>query len=234
MILLGWCTGAREGDCAELRFDQVKEYESGFATLRFLPKKKEKAGKEIEIPIIEPLRSHLAGLSHSTGPLCPTLHKTPVGTGRGLSAQFREIVEEAGIVVVEESGTGEPGAGSPGQGISLFPEFFDLETKSGRGRSGDSDADRGSRFSCGPRWIHSYPHRGDGERDGETAVRWTQKSPGISAGAILSPRLWGKEVLMGIQVKPVDQRRSPPFQQNQQQLCCRRRPGHLQYHWHPI
>jgi len=105
MILTGWCTGQREGDCSRLSFDQT-EMAGELLTVTFLPAKKLRYGREVTLPVLNPLRSHLLGLPHygEKGPWCPEL--CGMNT-RQLCYHFDRIMTEAGIEIESMSGEGE-------------------------------------------------------------------------------------------------------------------------------
>jgi integrase len=97
MTLCGAYTGMRLGDVSLLRWENV---ELAQAELRF---KTEKTGREMVIPIAEPLHRHLieiAGNDDPRGPLFPRAFATrqrdiPTGT---LSNQFYRLMTKAGVV----------------------------------------------------------------------------------------------------------------------------------------
>lgn len=99
MILLGVCTGARIQDCARLGRPHLQRYpgEKGAGelwTLRFRPRKTERRGTMVEVPVVEPLRSRLAQvMSRGDGLLfCPRLAQQA-----DISGVFRRLVEASGI-----------------------------------------------------------------------------------------------------------------------------------------
>lgn len=111
MILLGLCAGARIGDCARMRWEMISRV-GEHEVLAWRPIKKTDSaggGKVVRVPLVDPLKSWLAGLGFSTGPLCPTLYGVKVGNRSGLSEQFGEIVAAAGVDVVVSEAKGTRG-----------------------------------------------------------------------------------------------------------------------------
>jgi integrase len=96
VCLLGICTGQRFQDCADAKPEDFTP-----------PTKKEprvwhntqgKTGKLVHVPIVEPLESHLLTLQLRPGvPLAPSLAGTPTGGNGGLSEQFSDILDDAGV-----------------------------------------------------------------------------------------------------------------------------------------
>lgn len=94
--LLGLCTGQRLQDCARAEWKDFR-LKGG---LRIWTCKQGKTGATVQIPIIEPLESHLQRLSplRPGQLLAPSLASTPSGSPTGLSVQFSTILDAAGVV----------------------------------------------------------------------------------------------------------------------------------------
>ena len=103
-ILLGATSGLRLGDVVNLRWENV-DGEQGL--LRIAMKK---TGTTVVLPVHSDLSQWLAGRPPGIGKahVFPELAGKRIGGCRGLSAQFREIVEKAGITgrVVTRQGKG--------------------------------------------------------------------------------------------------------------------------------
>lgn len=99
MILLGVCTGARIQDCARLGRSHLQRYPAGkdgeLWTLRFQPRKTERLGTMVEVPVVEPLRARMADVMKQGDGLlfCPSLAQS----GRSLSNVFARIVAASKI-----------------------------------------------------------------------------------------------------------------------------------------
>jgi integrase len=97
-ILLAVFTGARLGDCVNMRCENVDIFKK---TVTFTPEKTNRRAqrKEVVIPLCDELLTHLVRLkgTRKEGPLCPTLAKSQIGGRRGLSRQFQEIMARAEI-----------------------------------------------------------------------------------------------------------------------------------------
>jgi integrase/recombinase XerC len=108
MILLGYYTGARLGDCATMRWSNVDFVTK---TLRYAPKKGGK-GKVLILPMMTELETHLLSLPSSDKSddfLCPNLANKGTGGNRGLSESFNRIVRKTDIIV--ETGEATKGKG---------------------------------------------------------------------------------------------------------------------------
>jgi integrase len=112
MILLGYYTGARLSDCANMAWSNINLKDS---VLRYSPQKTSRGNtrkQQLEIPIMPELADHLLLLPTSDNPaekLCPTLSKKATGGNHGLSTSFQRIVEKAKIAIdvgAEKSGKG--------------------------------------------------------------------------------------------------------------------------------
>jgi integrase len=105
MILLGFCTGARLGDCAAMAWSNV---DLNHRLLRYVPGKtnRGKGRKGLEVPLLPDLEKYLlhqAAVDSPQGNLFPQLAKKTVTGNTGLSNTFSRLMAEAGI----ESGRGE-------------------------------------------------------------------------------------------------------------------------------
>ena len=90
--MLGWFTGARLSDLAHLNWDTV-DLTAGTITFA-----QGKTGKRVIVPIHPELWEHLSSIAGDHGgPLCPTLALTPATGCKGLSAQFIELMRDAGV-----------------------------------------------------------------------------------------------------------------------------------------
>ena len=79
LVLLGLCTGARLGDCLIMGGSHLTREEPGLLVLRYQPAKTARRKTIVEIPVVEPLASHLEELLPKVGdgPFCPILSKLP-------------------------------------------------------------------------------------------------------------------------------------------------------------
>lgn len=106
-ILLGYYTGARLGDCANMKWGNV-DFVAG--VISFEPQKTRRKNKRVVVPIHPVLMSHFEAVASSDRPelsLCPTLAGRPTGGKNGLSAQFNRIMATAGIDPQSECGKGK-------------------------------------------------------------------------------------------------------------------------------
>lgn len=99
VFLLGLCTSQRLGDCARAQWAQFSEKE-GMLVWSCTPQKTKSYNKTLEIPIVEPLLSHMRTLlaePRTSLFVCPTLAATRMQGVTGLSSQFIRHLVEAGI-----------------------------------------------------------------------------------------------------------------------------------------
>ena len=93
LILLGYFTGQRLGDCTTLEWKQVdmKNHVIHF--------KQEKTGKKVPVPMTDNLDEHLQFLSEfiDSKYVCPELAERGTGGAHGLSESFGRIVKRAKI-----------------------------------------------------------------------------------------------------------------------------------------
>lgn len=93
VCLLGLWTGQRLQDCAQAKAEEF----SGKGGHRIWRCKQRKTGALVEIPLIEPLASHIAAQTVTSGYLCPSLAVLPTGGPGGLSMAFSDILDAAGV-----------------------------------------------------------------------------------------------------------------------------------------
>jgi integrase len=93
LILLGYFTGQRLGDCVTLEWKQVDMRNH---VIHF---KQKKTGKKVAVPMTEDLDEHLQFLSEFIDGkfVCPELAERGSGGAHGLSESFGRIVKRAGI-----------------------------------------------------------------------------------------------------------------------------------------
>jgi len=103
LVLLGFYTGARLGDCVGLTWEQVDPHRK---TILF---RQQKTGKVVAAPVHADLLLHLGHISQfgTTGFLCRTLGSMRQSGKHGLSEGFKRIVRRAGLdlMVVKGKGT---------------------------------------------------------------------------------------------------------------------------------
>ena len=95
MVLIGLCTGARISDCSALGTDNVVPVGSAGLAIKFKPKKNRRYKQVIEMPVVEPLLSHLRTLLKTAAPgsfFCPR-----VMAARNTSRVFGNILDAAGV-----------------------------------------------------------------------------------------------------------------------------------------
>lgn len=95
LSLLGLCTGQRLQDCAQVTVESFVMQ----GAHRVWQLKQGKTGMSVQVPIVEPLASHLEKViqSKTKGFLAPSLAGVPSGSPTGLSMQFGEILNAAGV-----------------------------------------------------------------------------------------------------------------------------------------
>ena len=93
LIMLGYFTGARLGDCVALRWQNVDPDKK---VIRYT---QQKTGKEVVVPIHCDLFERLCWLNEfvQEGPLCGELCGRGPGGAHGLSEGFKRVVKKAGI-----------------------------------------------------------------------------------------------------------------------------------------
>jgi integrase len=96
-ILIGLCSAARLGDCVSFVSSDF-DLETGVMSVR--PQKTRGKKKDLKIPIHPMLEAHLLTLPQihkSNAALCPSLNQAKIGGRSGLSRQFQDIMEAAGV-----------------------------------------------------------------------------------------------------------------------------------------
>lgn len=93
LILLGYFTGQRLGDCATLEWKNVNMQK------RVIYFKQIKTGKNVQVPMSDDLNEHLQFLTEFIDSkfVCPELAERGSGGAHGLNESFGRIVKKAGI-----------------------------------------------------------------------------------------------------------------------------------------
>ena len=95
MVLVGAYAGLRLRDVACLRWQNVD------LTTREMRFTSQKTGREMVVPIVDPLHSHLveiAGMDDPDAPLFPEAFQTRADKKDGLSNRFYRVMVKAGVV----------------------------------------------------------------------------------------------------------------------------------------
>jgi integrase len=103
LIMLGFFTGARLGDCTKMEWQKL-DLVNG--TLRFADKK---TGKTVTVPVHPELHDHLsrlASIDKAQKYVTPKMAKLGPGGRHGLSEGFKRIVVKAGLDLQTVEGTG--------------------------------------------------------------------------------------------------------------------------------
>jgi integrase len=106
MVLLGFYTGARIGDCANMRWDNINLVNG---VVDFVPQKSRRKNKRVVVPLHPNLLAHLEKLASTDRPensLCPSLAGRPTSGKLGLSAQFSRLMATACIDIQRAAGLG--------------------------------------------------------------------------------------------------------------------------------
>lgn len=121
LIMMGFYTGARLGDCATMRWGNVDLHKRVVA---FTPAKTKrgKRGKQVFIPMHPTLHAFLMGLEapdDGEAFLCPALAQVKLSGQTGLSRQFIGIMEAAGVTapLARERGTAREGVKNAGREV---------------------------------------------------------------------------------------------------------------------
>jgi integrase len=94
-ILIGFYVGPRLTDAVSMTWDQVVWDEEGKGSITYI---QGKTGEKVEVPIHADLEEHLLKIAgDKVGSLCPTLAGQPTDGRRGLSTQFANLMDKAGI-----------------------------------------------------------------------------------------------------------------------------------------
>ncbi|HWX22704.1 MAG TPA: site-specific integrase [Candidatus Binatia bacterium] len=107
MVLLGYYSGARLSDCANMRWDNVDLVQG---VIDFLPLKTQRKNKRVVVPMHPAFLAHLENLAATDRPegyLCPSLAGKPSCGKNGLSSQFKRIMAVAGIDAQTGPGMGK-------------------------------------------------------------------------------------------------------------------------------
>ena len=106
VTLFGLCTGQRLGDCARAQWTHLEHTGNGWVWHLTQGKTK----KKLDVPIVEPLSSHLTRLANgdrSALAVAPTLFTHRVNARAGLSIAFTKIIDRAGIEGLTEARKGK-------------------------------------------------------------------------------------------------------------------------------
>jgi integrase len=104
LVLLGYYTGARISDCANMRWGNVNLTKGA---LEFTPAKTKAF---VVVPLHPDLEGHIQSLAGNDRPevfLCPTLAGRKPGGAHGLSQNFKRLMVNAGIDCKSGTGKGE-------------------------------------------------------------------------------------------------------------------------------
>lgn len=103
LILMGYYTGARLGDCATMKWDNVNFKD------RVLVYEQKKTGKVVRVPLVEDLYDHLHTMREFVDGeyICPELAERGSGGAHGLSESFNRIVKRAKIDPQKVQGKGK-------------------------------------------------------------------------------------------------------------------------------
>ncbi len=118
-VLLGVYCGMRLGDASRRK---VGDFDLEAGSVKFIPEKKSKQGREVILPLHPSLHRELktivnCGNNNSGVWLTPKLAKSPIGSSQGLSTQFISIMASAGV----ERGESMEGTG---RGRTRFARSF--------------------------------------------------------------------------------------------------------------
>jgi len=102
LILLGYFTGARLGDCVHMAWDNVKPDKG------MIEYEQRKTGKTVNVPMHYHVIEHMKFLSTfgTSGFLCPKLASKGPGGKHGLSESFKCIARKAGLDLMTVKGKG--------------------------------------------------------------------------------------------------------------------------------
>lgn len=106
VVMLGFYTGARLSDCANMRWDNV---DLAQGVIDYQPQKTRRQAKRVVVPIHPVLLTRLEALAATDEPqeyLCPSVARKPTGGKNGLSDGFNRLMRKAGIDAQAEPGKG--------------------------------------------------------------------------------------------------------------------------------
>ncbi len=110
MILLGYCVGARIGDCAAMKWENVN-FEKGVMDFVQQKTKRRKNKSRVVCPLHPMLEAHLKNLLAKPDKvsdfLCPALAALVSGGKTGLSGRFAKLMQKAGIDQKKIQGKGK-------------------------------------------------------------------------------------------------------------------------------
>ena len=103
LILIGFYTGARLGDCATMKWANV------YFQDRLLIYEQKKTAKKVRVPLVEDCTDHLQFTREfaESGYICPELAERGSGGKHGLSESFNRIVKRAKINPLNIQGKGK-------------------------------------------------------------------------------------------------------------------------------
>jgi integrase len=103
LILLGYFTGARLGDCAQMKWENINFKD------QVLTYEQKKTGKVVRVPLVEDLNDHLNTMREFIDGefICPGLAARSSGGKHGLSESFNRIMKRAGIDPQNVQGKGK-------------------------------------------------------------------------------------------------------------------------------
>ncbi len=103
LILMGYFTGARLGDCAKMKWDSVNFRD------RVMSYEQKKTGKVVPVPLVDDLYDHLHTIREFVDGeyICPELAERASGGKHGLSLSFVRLVKRAKINPQQVQGKGK-------------------------------------------------------------------------------------------------------------------------------
>ncbi|MDB6035475.1 MAG: integrase family protein [Verrucomicrobiales bacterium] len=104
MVMLGYYTGARIGDCSNMQWRNIK-INNGITIIDYIA---EKTGEPVVVPVHPALESYLQNLRQKSQKnfICPTLAGKGTGGAHGLSSTFSKLMVKAGIDAPKIEGKG--------------------------------------------------------------------------------------------------------------------------------
>jgi integrase len=172
LILVAAFTGLRLGDAARLSWESV-DFQKKMITL--IPSKTKRKKREVRIPIQEDLLAYFLAVpvadDSPAAKVFPTLAKTPVNTGSGLSSAFVSIMKTAGVDrgrpsrVIEEGETAGKGRVTHEKGFHSLRHTFTSWLRN----AGVSEEDRMLLKGHSTRESHQIYSHAD-EKAGQAAI----------------------------------------------------------------